>query len=431
MLVHKIPLCFLFFLTLILTCDAFASAYKTKIGLNVEHTNNSGLLPKNQVHHDIKIEPSIGIDYTIASVNFHSNLNYSATRIDYEKNTFADRSDVLGSGTFLWKIFDRNLVWNFYQNRSRLKVDSLLGDDPSNQTNRNIIHTGPRLSLDFGRNNTFSVDASYVDSSFSQGITNNSQQGRLGLEYQRTLNAQDKLKVTAHAAEAKFDNSIFDYQSKRYGLTLERNPRSFQYLITIGHNSIDRNMGGSFSGVYLSFSVSANKGNSSWSFSGNKELTDSSIGTGVSENLPGSQLNSDSNLSNADIVERIRSDFIYRTWFANERVSFAFNLYYDDQVYQTRMQDRKVYGLVTNFTYRSTRKLTFKYTFRGTEDKTFVTNMFANERSTQVNHRLQGTYRFNPHFRWTLWLENQERNYQNLLRDYDEIAGGLTLEYQF
>ena len=111
--------------------------------------------------------------------------------------------------------------------------------------------------------------------------------------------------------------------------------------------------------------------------------------------------------------------------------SFTFNLYYDDQDYQTRMQDRKVYGLVTNFTYRSTRKLTFKYTFRGTEDKTFVANMSANERSTQVSHRLQGSYRFNTHFRWTLWLENQERNYQNLLRDYDEVAGGLTLEFQF
>ena len=431
MLFPKPPHCFLFFLTFFLTCGAIASEYKTKIGLNIEHTNNSGLLPERQAIHDVKIKPSVGIDYTFASANFQSNVNYSASRIDYAKNTFADRSDVLGSGTFLWKIFDRNLVWNFYQNRSRLKVDSLLGDDPSNQTNRNIIQTGPRMSLDFGRNNTVSVDAGYVDSSFSQGITNNSQQERLGLEYQRTLNAQDKLKVTVHAAEVKFDNSIFDYQSKRYGLTFVGDPRSLQYFITIGHNSIDRKMGASFSGVYLSFSVSANKGNSSWSFSGNRELTDSSIGTGVSENLPSSQLNSDSNLSNADIVERIRSDFIYRTWFANERVSFALNLYFDDQDYQTRMQDRKVYGLATNFTYRSTRKLTFRYTFKGAEDKTFVTNMSANERSTQVNHRLQGTYRFNPDFRWTLWLENQERNYENLPRDYDEFAGGLTLEYQF
>lgn len=169
MLIHKGPHCFLFFLTFFLACSASASEYITKIGLNVEHTNNSGLSSKSQAHHDVKVEPSLVIDYRIGSGNFQSNLNYSATRIDYTKNTFADRSDVLGSGTFLWKIFDRSLVWNLSQNRRRLKIDSLLGNDPSNQTNRNILQTGPRLSIGFGRNNTFAVDASYVESSFSRG----------------------------------------------------------------------------------------------------------------------------------------------------------------------------------------------------------------------------------------------------------------------
>ena len=431
MLIHKSPHCFLFFLTFFLACSASASEYITKIGLNVEHTNNSGLLSKSQAQHDIKVAPSLAIDYRIGSGNFQSNLNYSATRNDYMKNTFADRSDVLGSGTFLWKIFDRTLVWNLSQNRRRLKIDSLLGNDPSNQTNRNILQTGPRLTIGFGRNNTFAVDASYVESSFSQGSTNNSQQERLGLEYQRIINAQDKLKVTVLAAEAKFDDSIFDYQFQRYNVTLESNPRNFQYSIAIGHNSIDRNMGASLSGPYLSFSVSANKSNSSWSFSGNRELTDSSIGIAVSENLPDSRFNRDSNLTNADIVERIRSDLVYRTSLVNKRFSFTFNLYYDDQDYQTRKEDRKVYGFVTYLMYRSTRKLTLRYTFRGTEDSSFVTNIPANEKSKLVNHRLQGTYRFNPYVRWALWLEHHARNYQNLPRDYDEVAGGLTLEYQF
>ena len=85
MLIHKSPHCFLFFLTFFLACSASASEYITKIGLNVEHTNNSGLLSKSQAHHDIKVEPSLGIDYRIGSGNFQSNLNYSATRIDYRR----------------------------------------------------------------------------------------------------------------------------------------------------------------------------------------------------------------------------------------------------------------------------------------------------------------------------------------------------------
>ena len=425
--IRWVPFCIAFFCS----GGALANEFKTKIGLDIEHTNNSGLVPKGLELHDSEYRPALGIDYTITLANFESSLNYSATRIDYAKNTFADRTDVLGTGTFVWTILDRNLVWNFYQNRSRLKVDSLLGDNPANQTNRDVIQTGPRLSLNFGKNNTLSVNTSYVDSSFTNGITNNSQQGQIGLEYQRTLDSQDSLRLTANAAEVRFDNPMFDYQSQRYGLTFESNPRNFQYAITVGQNSVDRNVGTSFSGAYLSFSVSANRGNSSWSFSGNRELTDSSVGTGVSQNTPGAQLNNDSNLSNTDIVERIRSDISFRTSLSNQRVTLALNLYYDDQDYQTLMQDREVYGFVTDIAYRSTRKLTLSYTFRGTRDTTFNTNTSAEEESTQVNHRLQGVYRFNPNFRWLLWLENDERNYQSLLRDYDQVAVGLTLEYQF
>ena len=422
---------FLFFPALVNAAEGFV----TKIKFDAQHSDNSRLVADVFVEDEVELTPSLEIDYTFNQNRFNANLNYRAEHTEFTQDTFENRTDLLGTGQATVTLVDRNVFWKVFQNNSRLRINSIEVGTRDNETRRSILQTGPSVVFNLDKESKLSFDAYFVESGFNNGVSNDSQQNQYSVSYSRQIDTQVQLGLTGRISKVEFDSSDQDYDNQRIGLTFDGQGKQLSYSIAIGQNKIDRKTGISFSGLYINSAFNINVGDTVLSLSADRELTDSSIGLGLSGNgqdgfFADTLSNLSGNVRNSDIVEQIRYELHLRQPVSG-RSTLNLSMFYEDQDFQSLLSDFNFIGGKLALSYRSTRRLEFDYQYKWNRNELQTGVVGTLESSIKRGHRVQSTYSLSDSARILFWVEDNSRTYDQMTRDYDELAIGFRFEYRF
>jgi hypothetical protein len=411
------------------SCSLQAHELTTTISLDFEVSNNSRLVHGRDKVSDSLTTPALNIDYKLMFTNLAATIRYSLSRREYRDDTFDDRNDVLGEGTFRWTILTDKLFWNFYQNSNRLTIDTGIADSENNRTQRNVMQTGPEMKLKFGRNSFLTFNIDFVESSFDRGNLTRSNQAMFGARYQQGIGARTQVGFSGQYSDVKFDDKILDYTNERLGIDISGTGRRFQYELSFGPNTIRRNSGDSVSGAFLSFKASISSPNTTWGLSANRQLTDSSTGLTLNSNVANGLNNGDANFDSKDVVERSRAELSYQYKIVPDRITLGFNVFFDRQDFKILPRDREIRGANLDFTYRFTNNLSSTYRYEW-EYQDYAESITSSQESVRRSHQLDARYTPNQKVIFILWISDNQRDFSTANRDYLEFVGGVTLQYK-
>ncbi len=415
---------------LFLMADSSAHELTTTIGLGLEYSDNIRRVIREEEEADIVVSPTVSVDYLLEYPEFEATLAYTASVVDYRRNNFDGRTDLVGEGRFRWTIVPRRLFWNFYQNINRLAIDSLDVDTPQNQTDRSIVQTGPAFMMNFGRNSYFRLDASWVNSRFDSGRLAESTQNQYRVEYIQGIGSNLQVGITGQYADVEFDNNVLDYTDSRVGFAVRGTTRNTTYSLDIGPDRIDRSGGASTSGFFIVLSASLTRKNSNWEITANRQLTDSSTGLTLAGNLGNNLQNGDIGFDEADVVERTRYEAGWDYELVPGRSTLNINLYFDKRDYQTRNSDQDTLGARLEYRYRFSRRLSAGYRYEWAQDKRALDDFSGEEQSILRRHRITLYYQPNQRLNMTCWISDGRRDFSPTDRDYQEFSAGLTVGYR-
>lgn len=416
-----------------------ANKLTTTLSLDTSYTNNSRLRPSNEAQDDILLVPGISTNYLFEYPDLTASLNYTATRTHYVNNTYADRTDVLGQGSFNWAIIDQRLFWNFSDTRTRLTINSADNPTPNNQANRDVIRTGPTLQFNLGPTRQVSMSANYVRSSFNTAGLFKSHQAQYQAQYLQNIGVHGaRAGLTGMYSRSYSDVSILRYNLKRYGLTASNTQQRFQYNLTVGRNTVERENSRSSSGIYYSLSASLVAQSSTFSISLNRELTDSAIGLSLNRlmtSVPGAST-ADSlptdiygNPSLTDIIDSHHYQLAYG--YQEARFSLLARLFYDRQDYLTLPRDRSRRGGAITLGYKFSPITSVSYDFSAsTQDyQTGDLSGTKGKRNARI-HRLSLRYTPNTRIGASIWISRRVGDYRLGDSNYTEFEGGFSIRYE-
>jgi len=406
-----------------------AHQQQLKLRVGVEYSDNSLRDPDPLGVEEFEINPALDLNYRFNNQRLNASVKYTLEHRNYSRDTQDNRSDLLGTGDALFTLVDQNLFWKVYHDRSRLLVDSQLPNVQSNQTERQLLQTGPSLKLNFRGDRSLDLNLSYIENTFSSGITNESEQGRFDFQYQQPLTTSSSLGLSGQYADVSSALASQDYKSARLGIDFNFGGRYSTYSLSVGGNTIERDAGLSFTGTFLSFSALINVDGTAWNLGVNRELTDSSIGVGLSSNLLDDFSMRDSDFNNSDIIERTRVEASFSRDLIPGRWATSIKLFSDKQDYQTLLIDRRSLGGEFSLRYNSSRRLRFNYRLTWGNVKADTTLGIA-ERSTDISNRLECIFSYNESLNLMFSIADSRKYFESHIRDYDELAVGMTVEFQ-
>ncbi|MCB1691869.1 MAG: hypothetical protein KDI19_03840 [Pseudomonadales bacterium] len=419
-------------LSLIL-CSGAASGHElnTYIGADIQYSDNSRLLPPPGDVADTWAVPQVRIDYGLQFTNLEGNLRYSAKRTIYDRGTFPDRTDVLGEGTFKWTIADRRLFWNFYQNRNRLTINSRDVDTPDNQTNRSVISTGPVLMLNFGRDSHLQLGATYVDTSFDNGMLVSTKQGQANINYTQSIGARSSVGIFGQYSDTSSDAAILDYKSDRAGVNYTGQGQSWQLELQLGSNHVKRNVGTSFRGTFASAEFTRTTQNTVWRLSATQELTDSALGLSLDQSVENPLDNGDGNFGASDIIERRRYEASTVLNFGEGKSTLDVGAWLDQQDYQTLPEDRDVTGARAEFRYRTSPRVMLSVRANWTQNQFEMALPAApSEDYDDASWRFSIRYTPNTRLSLNLWTGGTRRKFDAGTPNVESKPSGLIVEYR-
>lgn len=415
------------------TSTTHAHELNTFIGASFTHSDNPLLLPSPNQTSDEWWEPSIRIDYQLDFTSFDATLQYEVSRLEYKEDSSEDRTDVLGLGTFRWTIMDQRLFWDFYQNRNRVTLDSALPDIPSNETERNVVQTGPTLWLRYGNSGQLQLSATYVDTSIDEVGSVENSQARISADISQDIGTRTRIGLVASWSDVSSNFEIQEYEAQRVGITLSGTGRQSSYNATVGQNRIERETGGlTFDGAFYSIAWSLIQTNARWRLSANQELTDSSIGLSLNGNVENPLDNGDAGIGTFDIVQRDRYEAGVEFDVIPERGAVDIQVFQDESDYKTLAQDTESLGAIValRYSFSPRTRLLYRYEWSNEEFQRGPLLNLLVEESTDNIQRLDINYTPNTQVNFTIWVSENKRHYETGDVRLKEISTGITLEYR-
>lgn len=402
-----------------------ANELETTLTVTLDYDDNIFRDRDNEVA-DLKRTPSLDINYKYDFTSVSAELGYSVRRVDYRDDSFPDRTDFIGQGNLNWSIIDNRLSWVIEHNRNRVSIDNQEAQTPQNEDDRTVVRTGPTIKLLSSNRSELSVNAFYAESNAEE--TQDTEVVNVGVNYTQRLTDTFSLGLFAEVSEIKPEVEAQGYDNDRAGIRFARTSENLNILLEYGKNEVARVSGDENSGPYYSASLIWVTTNGEFSFRANRELTDSSLGLSLNQNVDNGLDNGDGNLGNQDVVDRFHHELSYSHKFQKAR--FSLGLTYDEQDFQSLMQDESSEAVRFSFGYDVSRRVSVSYDYN-TKKNEFFSGMDQKGEFTSELHSLSLQYRINDALSLRFLLKEESREYEQLVvRDYDAAAALMTISYR-
>ncbi|XOV86645.1 MAG: hypothetical protein ACFHX7_16950 [Pseudomonadota bacterium] len=405
---------------------AHANEMQTFVSLDAERSDNPLLTATGNGLAEVELRPSVRIDYLLDYSSLSANLNYSASQSRFRHETFEDRTEILGTGTARLTIAQNLLYWDFYQNRTRLALESREPLTPNNETRRGVIRTGPQLNWALGARTRLQLGANYISSTFDSGSALETDQMQFSAGLSQQVSAGTNLALNYQQSDADSEVDVLKYKSKRAGVTLSGAGRRYEFSLSVGRSTIDRESGTSVSGAYYASTVSVTLAATRFWFSGTRELTDSSLGLSLNTSPDAAPVNGDANFASQDIVLRERYEALVTRELAQGLITLG--AVYDAADYQNLTRDEVDHTFYLSVQYPLSPRwnVQYKREFRDSSFET-VQNLPPSD-FLERNDTLDFVFRPNQRTRFRIGFHNNERAHVLPSESFEEVVVTLMIE---
>ncbi len=254
---------------------ARAADYSAYIQLATEYDTN--VYDNQDKTSDSKNSGQIGLALAEQYNSVQVNLGYILTGYTYANQSFADESNLTGTGTLDWQIIAQNLNWVVEHEQRLTTVNAQAPDTPDNQDERTIMSTGPRLNLNFSDRDRVSLSALYTAVNFEEG-ENDSERVSIDGSYAHLLNVRNTTTLAVSHSEIDYTHApdtgySFDNIKLIHGYLLKDGSAE----VSVGLDDVESDTGANFSGNSYGLSFSKNIGGNALTLSFSKTVSDSTI----------------------------------------------------------------------------------------------------------------------------------------------------------
>ncbi len=402
------------------------SALESQIDVSIgaEHTNNSNRSSEDE-QSELESYADLGVFLQHDGEKIDADLDYSIRSTQYDKDTQDDETVIIGDLSIGYEQIKNQLTWTLQNSRRDILRDSQLVDVQSNREDRSITSFGPELTLRLSGVDRLYTRLNYVDVDYEESEQQNSERSVVDLGWIRSISRVDTLSLDFTYEDIEFEgeeDSEYYSAAIRYGTALSQ----LEYSIAVGYNELKRDMD-DVDGNFFEVLANYDSGGANWSLRAMQELTDSS----QRNNNDGPEGFREFNTDNAivDVIERKVLEFGY----GNDNVCDACSLnavfLYEEENFEVLDDDSEQLGfrlamnyqfsrLVSIRGYATYRDVTYKGDNLRDDFELFRYGLGLSQRITQA---LSLDY--------TVGYEERDSDQDDA--DYDELSGGLRVQYRF
>lgn len=321
--------------------------WSVETGVDVRHTNNAARdnAKESMTQKSLNISPQMSLSTTDTELD----VNYDLSWIEYS-DIFNNRRTIQGFASLRQQLVDQKFYWVATQSSEDLVVDSASRDIPTNRDQRSTFITGPDFMFRLSNVDSVTLSARFEDVRFDE-VENNSETSSGSIDYSRSISPVTSANLRVGYEETKFteeNNQDVDNEAYTVSIGVDSRRRWGNFALAAGGNRYkNTDEGGASSsetevdGLFLDFSVSNNEGIHNWNVNVNHQLTNSTVGLGLSIEEEGFE-SVDYNINIIDIVERTRVSGTYARNMMRERLVLSIDTSYDEMAYENNAsQDEK------------------------------------------------------------------------------------------
>ena len=368
------------------------------LGTSLKHSDNINYSSTDPVSDNI-LSPRLDFLINQKGSAFDANAAGSLQYRDYLGGKFDNEFRTLFAGTGIWHISPERLDWFFQDSAGREPINVLQSDSPTNNQQTNVFTTGPTLHTRFTDTLRGQFDLRYSNTyADTSNLFNSNRWSGLGTVLYE-LDPTDSFSGNVAGSQVRYTNTIsqpFDYDRQDAYIAYQRTSRLFTLDAAVGYSHLDIDNSGGQSGSLLRASGRWTPDlQTSVTFSASRQYAD------ASQDL----VFSPSQIAYTGIGSGINGSVLTPQVYLEKRIG----------VEAKHRNDTWQFGIAPYY-----RKL--DYVIAAGPDL----GLNQNARGVLAN----AAYYFTPE----LWLGGdvgtERRNYTQIARTDDDLAYGLSLNYQ-
>jgi hypothetical protein len=219
------------------------------VGYSAEHSDNIALVSSNE-RSDWIHSLLTGFAYQEKTIDLVARVQAQATYNHYQKNSFGDQTLLDLNSSAVWTVSPQRFLWTLEDNYRQGLVDSTGVNTPTNQTNVNVLSTGPDVYLRFTPVHTLALGARAGDVYTGRVDADNKRfSGSAGWLYQSS--SITTLSLNYQALGVRYENSTLnnDYAREDVFFRVDSRPSRSQYRLDLGTTHINFDRGNDVSGT--------------------------------------------------------------------------------------------------------------------------------------------------------------------------------------
>ena len=409
----------------VFTLDSAALETSFSVSAGASHTDNSlkSSDDTNQSELEQSVDANIGLSHSGKSVK--ADIGYVFSRIEYDKETQDDETITTGDASITYEQIEQTLIWNLDNSRRSVVRDRGLVDIESNRDEQSVTTAKGTYILHPSETDTVSTSISYSDIRYDDQDQQDSDRTGITAVWNRQLTQVDSLSLNLGFDDVSFENSVSDYEYYSATVGYQAVLSRLSYQIQVGYNEQESDSRNNTGGL-LRANFNYSYGGSNWSLDLSRQLTDTSRGN---NNNSISNLDQFSSFSNSDVLELTSADFTYSNTTLCESCTVALSVLLDQERYEVLDDDNDQVAARVQFAYQLSRTTSLssnadyrEFSFKG-----------ANTRNDYniVSYGFSLSKDITQDLSISLSVNYEDKESDLSLEDYDELRGGISLNYQF
>ena len=405
--------------------SAFALDTSFGVSADINHTDNS---LKTHTNERSELEQILRADVaaTHTGSKVTADVNYSASRTRYDKNTQDDETEVTGNALISYEQIAQTLIWTLSNTRSSLVRDRSLANTQTNRDERSITRAQGAYVLRPTKADSVTITAFYTDARYDDADSQDSERAGASAVWSRQISKVDSLSLSLDYTDVSFDTQNNDYEYYAASVGYNANLSKLNYQILIGYNE-QKASGRTVEGGLLDVNARYNTASSTWTLRLLNELTDTSIGDNNS-NISGLNIFTNTN-NNGDVLERRSIDLSYSNKSLCQACTVKIAFLYQEEDYEVLLDDSEEGALHTSFDYQFN-ALTTISAHLGYKDIKFTGGNTRNDYD-EVTYGASLSRALSKSLVLSLFLGYEERESDSTTEEFDELRGGASISYRF
>lgn len=395
------------------------------VGTSVSHTDNSNLSSTNEQD---ELETAVYVDatalHTGASVTM--DMAYNVEHVMYDKDTQEDETITVGDGLLEWRQIPNTLTWRVTNSVRDVLRDKTLANTQANRDGRSITTASGDYTIRPGQANIVTFSGSYTDARYDDTNAQDSERVGGGIDFARALTPVSTASLRLNYNDVTFDNSASDYEYYNAALSYNAQLSRLTYQIELGYNEQKLQNNQKVDGTSIDIQADYNSGGSNWSLALLQRLTDTSVGN-FNQSISG--LNNSANTTTSSVYEQRSAELIYSNTVFCQSCTWNVRGLYEQQRYEfVGADDNNESAFSTSLGYAITRNVGISGSVEY-RDVVFVGSSSLIDFYV-VTYQLNCGIALGSRLSMSASVGYEERTSEDNISDYEELRGGIALNYQ-